>query len=244
MADEEISARDQPLGASSATTGSGNASLQATRIFLRPIANPFALGMLGLAGDTVMLAGRELGWIPAGQKTQVALMILIFAPVLQLIACVFGFLGRDPIAATGMGVLAGTWAIIGMVHLLSPAGSRSVALATFLFLAASAVGLSATAGMKTKVVPGLVMLMTGIRWFTTGLYEVLGGADLKMAAGIVGLLLAAVAIYGAFAVELENLEHRQVLPVLRRGRGKYALSPLLVPQVEEIAAEPGVRNQL
>lgn len=220
------------------------ATLAATRVVLRPLANPFALGMLGLAGSTVVLSGLELGWIPAAQKTQASVIILIFAPLLQLIACVFGFLGRDPVASTGMGVLSGAWAIIGLVHLLSPASSRSIALGTFLFLAAVAIGLSAATGMQTKVVPGLVMLTTAIRWMTTAIYEVVGGHDLRWASGIIGLILGALAIYGAFAIELENLHHAPVLPMLRRGKGKTALSTQLADQVEDVAAEPGVRNQL
>ena len=39
-----------------------NDPLRATRVFLRPIASPFALGFVGLAGDTVTVAGQELGF--------------------------------------------------------------------------------------------------------------------------------------------------------------------------------------
>lgn len=219
-------------------------SLAATRVVLRPIANPFALGLLGLAGSTVVLAASEIGWVPPAEKLQTAIIILLFAPLLQLLACIFGFLGRDPVAATGMGVLSGSWAIIGLVHLTSPAGSRSIALGTFLFLAATALSLSAVSGMQTKVIPGLVMLLTATRFFTTALYEVIGGSALKTASGAIGLLLGACAVYAAFAIELEGLEHRTVLPTLRRGAGKRALSPLLADQIGEVAAEPGVRNQL
>ncbi len=36
-------------------------SLRAVRVVLRPIANPFALGFLGLAGATLTVSGLELG---------------------------------------------------------------------------------------------------------------------------------------------------------------------------------------
>jgi succinate-acetate transporter protein len=218
--------------------------LAATRIFLRPIANPFPLGFLGLAGATLLLAGQDLNWLPPSQKFQVALIIMVFAPVLQLVACVFGFLGRDPVAATGMGILAVTWGLIGGVHWMSPPGSHSPALGTLLFLSATAILLSAAAAARGKIVPALVMTITACRWIATGLFEVSGYHPYQTAAGYVGCVLAFVAVYAAFAIELENVRHRAVLPVLRRHRGRTALEPYLSEQVKEVAAEPGVRNQL
>ena len=42
----------------------------------------------------------------------------LFATVpLQLLASVVGFLCRDPVAATGMGILSGTWAVTGLATL-------------------------------------------------------------------------------------------------------------------------------
>lgn len=43
-----------------------------------------------------------------------------------------GFLARDPVAATGMGVPAGTWAVVGLTTLISPPGSTSRGLAVLL----------------------------------------------------------------------------------------------------------------
>jgi hypothetical protein len=83
-----------------------DASLGRSFVFLRPIANPFALGFVGLTAATLTVAGQEIGWIPPSESHQVALIVLLSAPPLQLLACVFGFLGRDPVAATGMGLLA------------------------------------------------------------------------------------------------------------------------------------------
>lgn len=216
----------------------------ATRVFLRPIANPFALGFLGLAGATVVLSGQELGWIPAHERVQVALIVLLTAPVLQLVACVFGFLARDAVAATGMGILAVSWAAIGAVHLASAPGARSQALGTFLLLAASGLLLSAGTAAQTKGLPAAVMTTTAARYLVTGLFEMIGGRDMKYASGATGCLLALVALYGAFAVELEGLDKTTILPTFRRGRGRQALDPELATQIRTVAAEPGVRNQL
>lgn len=217
---------------------------EATRIFLRPIANPMALGFLGLSGATLALAGQELHWIPEHESLEVAAIILISAPALQLVASIFGFLGRDPVAATGMGWLAASWAVIGVVHALSRPGSHSQALGTFLFVAASGVALTALVAAQTKVVPAIVMGVTALRFFVTGLYQLLGVHAIETAGAAIGCLLAVLAVYAAFALELEGLEHRTVLPTLRRSKGALALTPELAPQITKLAAEPGVRNQL
>lgn len=219
-------------------------ALDATRIVLRPVANPFALGFLGLAGASITLAGQEIGWIPARDNLQVALIILLAAPLLQLLASIFGFLARDAVAATGMGLLAATWAIVGATHLLSRPGSHSPALGTYLLLAAAGMALSAITASETKGLPAIVMGTTSARFLTTGLFELLGTADVKLASGAVGCLLALIAVYGAFAVELEGMEHRTVLPTFRHGRGLRTLQPDLAEQVRTVAAEPGVRSQL
>jgi succinate-acetate transporter protein len=211
---------------------------------VRPIANPFALGFLGLAGATLVLAGQELAWIPSRQTLEVAVIILIAAPVLQLIACVFGFLGRDPVAATGMGTLAATWGAIGVVHALSPPDAPSQALGTLLFLSAAGVLLSALLAAETKLLPAAVMALTAGRFFTTGLYEVTGNQAIKAAAGVVGCLLTALAVYAAFALELEGVQHRSVLPTFRRGSGKRLLYRGLGEQLRTVAGEPGVRTEL
>lgn len=215
----------------------------ATRVFLRPIASPFALGFLGLAGASVTVAGSELGWIPHTETRQVALIVLVFAPLLQAIACVFGFLGRDAVAATGMGTLAGTWACIGAVELLSPRGT-SHALGTFLFLAGTAVLLSAVTAAQTKVVPAVVMLTATIRFYLTGVYQMGADPSWKHAAGYAGLVLGFVAVYGAFSLETEDIKRRTVLPTLRRGRGREVISGDLSTQVVKLSNEAGVREQL
>lgn len=233
-----------PDGENGTAPGGTDATLARSVVFLRPIANPFALGFVGLAAATLTVAGQEIGWIPPHESHQVALIVLLSAPPLQLLACIFGFLGRDPVAATGMGLLAATWAIVGAVHAVTPPSSHSQALGTLLLVAAVGLLLSALMASETKVLPALVMGTTAARFLTTGLFELVGSHGLELASGAVGCLLAVIAVYGAVALELEGLEHRTVLPTLRRGRGREALVPDLAAQVKTVAAEPGVRNQL
>ncbi len=212
-----------PTGQAS-TTDPPSDSLRYTRVVLRPVANPFALGFLGLAGATLTTSGLELGWIPDGQRMQVALIVMIFAPPLQL--------------------LAASWEVVGVTLLVSAPGSHSAALGTVLLLAAAALLLSAGIAAMSKGVPALVLGVAGLRFLATGLYEIIGTAPAKVAAGGVGCALAALAVYGAVALEIEGVVHRPVLPTLRRGPGRTALDPDLAEQVKQVAAEPGVRTQL
>lgn len=219
-------------------------NVAAARVFLRPIANPFALGFFGLGGATVAVSGLELGWIPSSQRHQVALIVLVFAAFLQAIACVFGFLSRDPVAATGMGLLSGTWAAIGLVLLTSPPGSTSRALALFLFLVTAGYAVSAATAALTKLVPALVLAGTGTRLCLTGVSQWTGGSGWRHVAGYAGVVLAALAVYAAASLELEDERRRTLLPTLRRGAGADALTSDLADQVAQIAAEAGVRKPL
>lgn len=218
--------------------------LAATRIFLRPIASPFALGFVGLAGATVTVAGLELGWIPQSQRHQVALIVLVFAPLLQTVACVFGFLGRDAVAGTGMGLLAGTWGAIALVLLTTPPGSTSDALGLFLFTAVAAYLVSAATAAIGKLVPAIVMVTTGVRLCLTAVYEVTGRTGWAHAAGYAGLVLAFLAVYAAASIELEGVRGRPVLPTLRHGQGAEAINGDLATQVAGVANEAGVRKTL
>lgn len=217
---------------------------RATRVVLRPIANPFPVGFAGLAAASVTVAGTELGWIGHPDFVHAGLIVLIFAPLLQLIACVFGFLGRDAVAATGMGVLAGTWASIGAVTVTSPAGSVSHALGTLLFLAGAAVLVSVFIAATAKLVPAIVMFLTAVRFVVTGIYEFVPDPGWKTAAGVVGLVVAFAALYGMASLEIEGMRRSPLLPTWRIGQGRQALSRDLPSQVREVAAEAGVRKQL
>jgi succinate-acetate transporter protein len=95
-----------------------------------------------------------------------------------------------------------------------------------------------------KMVPAAVLFTTAIRFALTGIWELTGGNDWKVASAIVGLILAALAIYAAAAVGLEDVTKRTVLPVGRHGRGATAADGDIRDQIAGIAHEPGVRQQL
>ena len=203
-----------------------------TRVMLRPIGNPLPLGFLALAGGTVLVSGLQLGWLSESDGRDVALIVIAFVFPLQLVASVFGYLGRDVVAGTGMGILSGTWLSIGLVTLTSPAGSTSDALGLFLLLAAVAMLVPALAALSGKLVAVAVLATTAVRFACTGMYQLTASATWENIAGAVGLVLCAVAVYAALAIALEDARRTTVLPTGRRGAGR------------DVEDEAGIRPQL
>lgn len=225
-------------------TQAANENAAATRIFLRPIATPFPLGFFALATASLLAAGAELSWFSASDQTLVAVVLVGFAFPLQLLASVFGFLGRDTVAATGFGVQGATWLVVGVAMLLSPPGHTSRVVGVLLCAAAAWVALCALGASLGKLGPALVLALTALRFLVTGLYELTGGAGIEDAAGIIGLVLVGTVAYVSLALEVENLQRQTILPLLRRGRGAEALSGDLATQTRSVHHEAGVREQL
>ena len=125
-----------------------------TRIVVRPIGSPTALGLYGLAGGTLVLAGQQLGWVDPGEQKPLALVLIAFPFVTQLLASIWAFLARDGTAGTAMGILALTGLSIGLVEFASPPGSTSDALGLALLAAATAMvltGITACLDRKSVV---------------------------------------------------------------------------------------------
>jgi succinate-acetate transporter protein len=216
----------------------------AARIVLRPIGNPLPLGFLALAAATLLLASLQLRWLPSSEGDQVALILVAFVFPLQLLSSILGYLARDVVAGTGMGVLAGTWLSIGLVQLVGTAGSTSDALGVFLLAAAVAMTVPAAAAVSGKLLPVAILATTALRFATAGLYELTAADAWRVTTGIVGLALFALAVYGALAMTLEDAARRTRLPVGRRGAGHESMHGNLDAQLARIEREAGVREQL
>jgi succinate-acetate transporter protein len=201
------------------------------------------LGFIALALATAMFGVVQLGWIPPTQGAVAALTAGAATLPLQLLASVFGYLSRDPVAATGFALQAGTWGVVGLVSLTSPAGATSPGLGALLVIAAVAVLIPGVAGYS-KLVPAAVMVGTAIRFAITGGYELTSSLAWKAAAGWAGIALAALALYAALALELEGARRHTVLSVGRRGLAREAVQGEGVFDTEELAREPGVRSRL
>ena len=214
-----------------------------TRVVLRPVATALPLGFLALGVATFSFAVLQLRWIPATEGHTVALGVLALTVPLQLLAAVMGFLARDPVAATGMGILSGTWGAVCLATLSAPPGRTSDGLGVLL-LASTACLLVPAAAARTKLVPAAVILLSATRFAVTGVAQIDGDPGWMSFAGWVGLALAALSLYAALALELEGSESRTVLPLGRRGAGAEALRGSVGSQVRGVENEPGVRRQL
>lgn len=213
------------------------------RVVLRPIGSPLPLGLLGLFVATLSFSSVQLGWIPPSQGSTVALAALGLTVPAQLVASVFGFLARDPVAGTGMGILAGTWATAGLATITSPPGATSPGLGIVLLCAGAAMLVPAAAG-RQKAIAAAVMTLSALRFGVTGIAETNGSASWMTAAGWTGVLLAALSLYAALAFELEGTDRRAVLPLWRRGAALSAVNDDQPAQLNDVAHEPGVRKQL
>jgi succinate-acetate transporter protein len=213
------------------------------RVVLRPIATALPLGFLALGVATLSFASVQLKWIPASEGHTVALGVLALTVPLQLLAAVMGFLARDPVAATGMGILSGTWAAASLATLTAPPGTASAGLGVILLCSATCLLVPAAAA-RAKLVPACVIALSAARFAVTGVAEIDGGRGWMQVAGWVGIVLAALALYAALALELEGSQSRTVLPLGRSGAAEEALTGDLDTQVRGVANEPGVRRQL
>jgi hypothetical protein len=212
------------------------------RIFLRPIGSPLTIGMSGLAIASLVQSGLDLRWIAATQARAAGAILLAVPLVLQLVACVFSYLGRDGAAGAAVGVLATTWGGIGVVHLISPPGSRSGAMGLLLLAAGGVLALSSVAVSVAKPLPGLVFLGAALRFALAGVYLLGAAPAWRDASGIIGLVVLGLAAYSVIAFELEGQQRKPVLPTFRRRLGAAAMRDGLAAQVDGIAHEAGVRQ--
>jgi succinate-acetate transporter protein len=227
-----------------AEDGAWEALRERVTISLRPIGAPISIGLFGLAAATLVLSGLQLGWVGESERNKVALVLIGFAFLAQLLASIFSFLARDGVAGTAMGVLAMSWLAVGLVLHSSKPGSTSNALGLFLLFAGSALALTGLTTLLSKLVIGIVFLTAAVRFALAGVYELSSHHGWEDAAGVAGLVLFALAMYAAWAAELEDALGQTVLPLGRHGKGKIALHGSLLEQVKEAPKEPGVRTQL
>src|SRR3954453_14693274 len=127
------------------TTGDGSQRLQTpaestawealerqVRINVRPIASPSTIGLFGLAAGTFVLSGLQLGWVANEDGQQVAVALVGFAFVAQLIASMVATLARDGVVASAMTVLSLTWLVLGLELWIGQPGATSDTLGLLL----------------------------------------------------------------------------------------------------------------
>lgn len=212
-----------------------------TRIVLRPIGSPLPLGFFTVAIDSVLVSVLQWGILPAADRQAVALVVFP-AFVVQLIVAVLAFMGRDSIAGTLMLSFATTWLVDALVFYRDPSGSTEVLGIFFIVFAVFAALMLAVALAKRALAAVLVVAVP--RFLLSGIADVTGVAGVARLAAAFGFLLAAVALYTAFALLLEDVKGDEVLPIGRSGPARHAVHGSLALQLRNIERQAGVRRTL
>jgi uncharacterized protein len=216
-----------------------------TRIALRPIGSPLPLGLLALVPAGVVLGLLQLGAFPLSESRTVALLLLGFVVPLMFGAAAFAFLARDTVAGTGLGLFGGTWLATALALLSAPRpGATSPALGAFLLCVGGAMVVLVAGAAFGKLGPALVIVVGAARFAVAGLYELTGSRGLEHAGAILGLVLAATALYSALATTVEDVQGSMKLPLLRRRQAHDAIAGPFDAQLERVEHEAGVRQQL
>ncbi|GAB2463174.1 hypothetical protein GCM10027265_10530 [Jatrophihabitans fulvus] len=197
----------------------------------RPLASPLPVGLLGLTVGSLMLCGKQFGWLADDQGQALALCLLGFVAPLQLLGFVFAVLARDGGFAVAAAVYAGTWTATGLVGLVTPPGGHSPALGLLLIAAAAALLAPLSTSVRSKPLIAVIVALGAVRFVTSGVFELGGSAASATVSGCIGLALSAVGLYAGVAYTLEDVTGRAVLPTLRRGD-------------DGVEAEAGVRDEL
>jgi uncharacterized protein len=214
---------------------------------LQPVATPVPLTLAGLLIASVVLSGAELGFVPSAERSTVGWVLLAVPGPLQLLAAFFGFVTRSAAAATGSGVLAAAWVAIALDRIHTPTGGAEPSAAVAMMAFASAAALLVPALAETRLgalLPAGVLALAAARFVATGVAGMTGSVAWTHTSGILGLVVAAAALYGALALELESATQSALLPTFRRGAARRFSHAPLDAQVDRLEREPGVRKIL
>ena len=212
-----------------------------SRIVLRPIGSPLPLGYFTVAIDNVLVSTLQWGLLPAADHRAVALIVLP-AFVVQAIVGIFAFGARDSIAATMMLSFATTWLVDTLVFYLDPPGAAA-ALGIFYVVFAVFIAFMLASALLRRALAA-VLAVAAPRFLIAGVAEITGNQALAQAGAVLGFLLAAVAMYTAFALLMEDSRGREVLPIGRLGAARQATHGTLADELRNIERAPGVRRTL
>ncbi|MBZ4321311.1 GPR1/FUN34/YaaH family transporter [Streptomyces huiliensis] len=217
-----------------------------TRINLRPIASPMPLGFYAVAIASVVVGCLQLGVLGPDARQAVGLVILP-AFVLQLLVSILAFGARDVLAASLMACFSGMWLATSLVLVLDPAGGTRVLGVLNAVFALFALMMASVAARKRAL--WLVLCVAVPRFAVAAAHNLtahnLTGRDgLGAVSGVLGLLLAAVALYTAFALMLEDMRGVGVLPIGRTGPAYAAVEGDLTVQLRDLERQAGVRRTL
>ena len=204
---------DPPIASDPATIEQRDVQAM-TRIVLRPIGSPLPLGFFTVAIDNVLVSTLQWGLLSAADSRAVALIVFP-AFIVQAIAGLFALAARDSIAGTLMLSFATTWLIDALIFYVHPPGAAA-ALGMFYVVFAVFISFMLASALAKRAL-GAVLAVAAPRFLIAGVAELTGNQVLAQAGAVLGFLLAAVAMYTAFALLMEDSHGREVLPIGRTG---------------------------
>jgi uncharacterized protein len=212
-----------------------------TRIVLRPIGSPLPVGFFTVAIDNVVVSALEWGLLPAPDRRAVALIVFP-AFVVQVIVGIFALSARDSISGTLMLSFATTWLVDALIFFFGPPGFAA-ALGVFYVVFAVFISFVLASALLKRALAA-VLVVAAPRFLVAGVGELTGNQVVSQAGAVLGFLLAAVALYTAFALLMEDSRGREVLPIGRLGAARQATHGTLADELRNIEREPGVRRTL
>jgi succinate-acetate transporter protein len=220
-------------------------AFERTSIVLRAYASPLPLGLFAFAVGNVLLAIAHLGGFSPADTRVAMVMLATFIAVPQFLAAVLGFLTREPLVATLLGLLAVTWPTDVVVQQYTGQMTSAPRGALFLALAGVLV-LMSLPGLTAKPLFSVVVLVAALRFAAGGMYDLTASTGWMRTSGVVAVVVAVGAAYLATALVIEDVRHRTVLPVGRLGgtESRSAMEAGLASQARSLPQEAGVRAQL
>jgi succinate-acetate transporter protein len=217
----------------------------AIRIVVQPYGSALPLGFFSFGIGMVLLGGIGVGWVHGPDVKTAGLLIALFVFPLELLAAVIAFLARDTASAAALGLFSSSWLALGLVDWTAPApGAKSDAVGLYLVMFAVMVLALAAASFLGKPLLGVLLLIAASRSTLFGAWELGAGHHVLYAAGVVGLVLAGLSVYGGLAFLLEDLQQKTVLPLFRIRKARESIEGDLQAQLERLQGEAGVRHQL
>ncbi len=216
----------------------------AVRVVVQPYATALPLGCFAFGIGNTILAAFTVHWIPVTDTHTVALMMLAFVAPLELIPCLIAFLSRDTGTATAMGIFAGSWVVFGMQLLSAGEGALSPAEGVFLMLLALCLAILAAGTFSGKPLIGVLFCVAMLRSFGGGLLQFGFTGPVTVATAVLGFVLASLAFYSGLGLLMEDIMQRPLAMMFRSGKAKTAMTASLREQLENVAREAGVRQQL
>ena len=216
----------------------------AVRVVVHPYATALPLGCFAFGIGNAILAAFTVHWIPVTDTRTVAIMMLTFVAPLELIPCIMAFLSRDTGAATAMGIFAGSWVVLGLQLLDSGQGAISPATGIFLMMLALCLAILAAGTFSGKPLIGVLFCIAMLRSFAAGLLQFGFTGAVTIATVTLGFVLASLAFYCGFGLLMEDILQRPMAMMFRSGKAKAAMIASLAEQLENVAREAGVRQQL